>query len=665
MIEKTDTLKSILTGVVRSDFLLEETLVDLFQQTCDKYPTKTALIFQDTQLSYHDLQNWSNAIAADLVQKGIGNGCYVGVWLPRGLALHAVILGIVKAGAAYVPIDNDMPAERVSIVLKEVHASAYFTTNYLEASCTILPVVPLPINGAKTPNINVAIPDGDAYVLYTSGSTGIPKGIPITHRKICHLVRAEQSVFDIKATDRVYQGFSVSFDMWCEETWISYFVGATLWVADNTTSKAIDELSDVLSAQKITVLHAVPSLLAVIDDIIPSIRIVNAGGEACTSLVVNKWAKKGVAFYNSYGPTETTVSATIAALQPGDRITIGEPLPNYAIAVVDEMQQLLPRGERGELIISGAGVSNGYVNLTEQTAKKFLPKPPGLKSMPGNTIYLTGDAAIINEDGSVDFLGRFDDQIKLRGYRIELGEIEVKLQAFPNITAVAVAVKKDLIGNEHLIGYLLPASGITIDEYAIRVALAKTLPTYMVPEAIVLLKEIPRMPSGKINRKQLPEPDFFNHIVADGQEIIDINAPLDNRMVAALKKTFPGKEIHLSQDFFTDLGGHSLLAAGFVSRLRQEGGVPNASLKDIYIHRPLQALADVWQATSQNKTAIKPPFNPIAKWRYYGCWAAQTISLFLVFSLFAVEVFGPYFSYYFFSEEYENYLNGMLAATVF
>ena len=367
---------SIVLGAYRPDLIKDETLPQLFRQTALEYPDKPALIFHEETLTYKALDKWSDEIAVFLNGKGFGRNSFIGVWWPRGFELHAVILGIVKSGAAYVPVDREIPAERVEVILQEVGAAACFSMERLNVVCPMLRV-PAPSNpiamglqGANTPESPQ--PDDCAYVLYTSGSTGKPKGIPISHRQICHLVRAEESVIEIKPTDKVYQGFSVSFDMWCEETWISYFAGATLWVADNTTSKAIDELGDTLKRENITILHAVPSLLAVMDDIIPSLRLVNAGGEACTAQVLAKWAKPGIRFYNSYGPTETTVTATMAPLNAGDPIIIGQPLPNYNLAVVDETMNLVPVGEAGELVITGPGVSsNGYVKLPQLTREKI------------------------------------------------------------------------------------------------------------------------------------------------------------------------------------------------------------------------------------------------------------------------------------------------------
>ncbi|MGI4021165.1 MAG: Pls/PosA family non-ribosomal peptide synthetase [Janthinobacterium lividum] len=643
---------SILKGIDRPDFIRDETLADIFRQTAQKYPVKTALIFGEETLTYQELDYWSDAIAADLAANGIKLGDKVGIWYKRGLELHAAIIGIIKVGAAYIPVDREIPAERVETIFTEVEASAYISADLLNLDFPMLQ-----IREKSTVKEAFIFPEGPkpdnlAYVLYTSGSTGKPKGIPISHRNICHLVRSEQSVINILETDRVYQGFSVSFDMWCEETWVSYFAGATLWVADNTTSKAIDELSDVLNREKITVLHAVPSLLAVMEDNIPNLRLVNAGGEACTTQVLNRWSTPNRTFYNSYGPTETTVSATFAALKPGDAITIGDPLPNYNLAVVDEKLNVVPFGERGELVISGPGVAEGYVKLPQLTQEKFVLKTASLADLPGNRIYRTGDAALIKEDGGIEFLGRFDDQIKLRGYRIELGEIETKLAGLQNISAAAVAVKKDSSEQDQLVGYVVTEGNIALEENLLRLELAKVLPAYMVPATIVLLPEMPRMPSGKVNRKALPTPEsLLEGVVNQAEETLDMNAPLPDRVLNMLRKTFPNKTIDLSMDFFDDLGGHSLLAAGLVSRLRRDGGVPKASLRDIYMHRPLQKLVEVWEQQTPVDKKSERKFLKVNIISYYTCWLAQTVALLFIYALFAIQIFIPYLGYYYVEQD--------------
>lgn len=686
--------QSVVIGEIRPDFIKQETLADLFRETALIYPNKTALIFHDDRLSYKQLNDWSDGIANDLIKKGLGNGSFIGVWWQRGLELHAIILGIVKAGAAYVPVDREIPAERVEVILQEVGAAACFSAQRLNVECPMLtpPDVYTGIDAlfgrenalkrvqkianletdnekAKDKDVIEQEPIGPiftdcAYVLYTSGSTGKPKGIPISHSQICHLVRAEQSVIQIKPEDKVYQGFSVSFDMWCEETWISYFVGATLWIADNTTSKAIDELAETLKSEQITILHAVPSLLAVIDDEIPLLRLINAGGEPCTAQVLAKWAKPGIQFFNSYGPTETTVTATMARLKRGDQIVIGIPLPNYNLAVVDEMMNIVPMGEAGELVITGPGVSaNGYVKLPQLTNEKFITKPLEWETIPGDVVYRTGDIAVINEDGGIDMHGRMDDQVKLRGFRIELGEIEVKLNAVAGVRSAAVALKKDKGGQDQLVGYVVTEEGLkSIDENVFRMELSKSLPNYMVPGTIVIIKEMPRMPSGKINRKALPVPVNLMEDSVNQAQTLDLNSPIPERIMAVLSRIFPNKEIDPSMDFFTDLGGHSLLAAGFVSQLRRDAALPKASLRDVYLNRPISKLITVWDVKQDEKNKQKRIFNKIPQLRYITCWAAQTIAVLLVYGLFAFQIFIPYLGYYYMDQETNNVVYSIITS---
>lgn len=646
------SLKSISLGSKRVEFLKEETIGDIFRSSVLSFSNKTAIIFNEQALTYQQLDEWSDSIAAYLQSKGIGRGHCVGLWWPRSLDLHAAILGIAKSGAAYVPLDREMPAERVHVVMEEAGASACFSDSLDEIHC---PVFSIPSFKEDQQNIQfpiVALPDDIAYVLYTSGSTGKPKGIPISHRQICHFIRSEQSVLNIVADDIVYQGFSVSFDMWCEETWISLSVGATLWSADATTAKSIDELSEILKREKITVFHAVPSLLAVIDDDIPTIRLINAGGEACTTQVLNRWSKPGYnAFFNSYGPTETTVTATIIALRPGDPITIGNPLPNYNLAVVNDNYEVVPFGEQGQLIISGPGVCNGYLNRPDLTAEKFLDKPDTLAEIPGDRVYLTGDAVIMHANGDVDFRGRLDDQVKLRGYRIELGEIEVKLNSLSQISAAAVALKKDATGQDQLVGYVTLKQGDGFDEQSSRMELAKVLPPYMVPLAIMVLDKMPRLPSGKINRKELPVPQVLMEMKEEEQIEVNLSDPLSTRIMAGLRHLFPGREITEDADFFMDLGGHSLLAASFSSWLRKEGGIKQASLKDIYTNRPIKNLIKTWELAEEkaekNPHKERAPFRKISSIKYWICGIAQGFSLLVIYGLFAAQIFVPYLGYYY------------------
>lgn len=659
---------SIITGPVRPDLIRRETLADMYRASASLRPDKTALIFGSDALSYAALDRWTDAIASFLSDQGIGRGASVGLWWPRSLELHAAILGIVKSGAAYVPLDREMPLERVHTVLQEVGAAACFTDSDDDMGCAVLRVPSIPPAGSQITPPAGPQPDDRAYILYTSGSTGRPKGIPIAHYQIAHLVRAENSLLGIREDDKVYQGFSVSFDMWCEEVWIGYHVGATLWVADATTAKVVDELSDVLRRQKITVLHAVPSLLAVMDENVPSLRLVNAGGEACTPQVLNKWATGDRKFFNGYGPTETTVSASYTELRAGDKITIGKPLPNYNMAVVDEQYELVPFGQRGQLVITGPGVSAGYVNRPDLTADKFRTKTASLASLPGDIMYLSGDAVTMQPDGEVEFHGRIDDQIKLRGYRIELGEIENQLHAQVGVSAAAVAVRKDNNGQDELIGYVHMEDAAQFDEQILRGELAKVLPPYMVPAVILSMPEMPRLPSGKVDRKSLPRPAIFDQAAQQiAPEQIDSDAPLPHRVKAILKGIFPGRDIQESDDFFTDLGGHSLLAAAFVSRMRREGGLTTASIRDVYQHRPLSSLITDWESKQAEATVRKEKriFHAIPSRRYLLCWLAQSVALLGIYTLFALQIFVPYLGYYYIQQATDSYGYAILGALGF
>ena len=654
---------SIVFGKHIPEFQKEETLATIFKETVSKYPNSIALQYKDKSITYQELDEWSDSFAFYLQTKGIKQGTPCLVWWHRSIELHVAILSIVKCGATYIPIDYEMPEDRVLAVMEDIQSYFLITSHKTNLPVTIIDEVPF-IKENKLKYISPVLnPDVDAYVLFTSGSTGKPKGIPITQRKICHLIRSENDVIKVNNEDRIYQGFSVSFDMWCEETWICYLVGATLVVADSITAKSIDELSTFLLENEITVLHAVPSLLAVMEGIdLPKLRLINSGGEACNKQVLDKWANGKRIFFNSYGPTETTVSCSFAQLNAGDPITIGSPLPNYGLAVVDELMNPVEIGVHGELIVTGIGVSDGYLNLNNLTKEKFLPKNKNLTVLPGERIYRTGDATYMDENKDIHFIGRIDDQIKLRGYRIELGEIESLLSQEKGVLQAAVTLKKDNNDQDQLTGYVVLNQDIVFNEEELKENLGKKLPTYMIPYAIVKLEEVPRLPSGKIDRKKLPIPESYLHVAPLIENKLNENDSIEVKFKKILSTVFAKPNIDLSQDFFTDLGGHSMLAASFVSKIRNEGQLNNASLKDIYQYRPLQNLVNHWENGATIKEQESKPFHKIPNGRYILCWFAQSIALLLIFGLLASEIFIPYLAYYFTLLEKEKHITAALVA---
>ncbi len=405
----------VLHGPDRPDLLRHEVLADLFEATADRVPGQTALIFGDRHLTYAELDAAADRVAHRLIEAGVRAGDMVGLWLPRGIELLACQLGIAKAGAAWLPFDADAPAERVATCLDDAAAKALLIDELpalvprgLEAHLAhILTaqalLAPLP-GGTPLRRRDGALPTHTAYVIYTSGSTGKPKGIAVTQASICHFLRSENARLGVREDDRVYQGFSAAFDMSFEEIWISYLVGATLWIGPREIAGDPDALPRALIEHGVTVLHAVPTLLALFAQDVPGLRLINLGGEMCPQALVDQWARPGRQVFNTYGPTEATVSASLAELHAGEPVTIGEALPNYGLLVIEVIDhdaivggvvpplKLLPFGETGELCITGPGVAAGYLGRPELTAEKFLPNPWARGEREAR-LYRTGDLA--------------------------------------------------------------------------------------------------------------------------------------------------------------------------------------------------------------------------------------------------------------------------------
>lgn len=639
--------KSISSPEENPNVNLDTTLLNLFSETLKKFPHKEACIFNDQSISYQELEEKSNAIAQQLLDLQIPKGSIIGVYLERGILLHATILGVLKSGLAYVPFDIETPKERLESIFSEI--GICYCLSFSEFNSPITSIQPT--KGVLTKSINFSRPDDLAYIIFTSGSTGKPKGIPITHRQISILIQSENTVLQIENSDRVYQGFSVSFDMWFEETWLSFLVGATIIIADSKTAKSIDSLHGFLARNEISILHAVPSLLAIVDSEIPSIRLVNSGGEACNQNIVHKWYRPNRLFYNSYGPTETTVSSCMTILNPGDEITVGKPLPYYGMAVVNENLEPVNIGEEGQLIVSGPCVSAGYLHRLDLTEKAFLPKPTSLESMIGDRIYLSGDHAKMTKEGNFIVLGRKDDQIKLRGYRIELGEIEAQLNALSEVKQAVLAVKKwhDL---DQLVAYIIPNQ---FDETEVRSKLSKLLPNYMIPSFFELVESFPFLPSGKVDKKQLPNPIAFDKPIA----VINEDGPI----YGALHTLFPGKNIQESDDFFDDLGGYSMLAAQFVSQVREIAGFEQISIMDVYENRPLNSLIRAWEGKKGEQKEVEATSIP-SRINYILCGFAQLISLFFIFGIVAAQIFIPFLGYYMAVNELESHLLPLLFAVI-
>ncbi|ABI61121.1 Non-ribosomal peptide synthetase module [Granulibacter bethesdensis CGDNIH1] len=629
-------------------------LADVFRVTAARLPEKIAIRFRGQAISYAELDALSSRWAAVLAARGIGPGRFVGIWITRSIALHAAILAVLKTGAAYLPFDPEAPRERVDISVEDCQAAAVLVD---AAHLTLADGLSVPAITTDTldetapaiaPGADAFQPPASndpAYAIYTSGSTGKPKGIAVCQSNIRHLLHSENAVLGIREDDIVYQGFSPAFDMSLEEVFISYLAGATLIVAPPELVRASDALPDVLTEENVTVLHCVPTLLAMLDRDVPSLRLINMGGEACPAALVDRWWKPGRRLLNTYGPTETTVTATAAELEPGDPITIGYPLPGYTAYILDETTLApVPAGEGGELLIGGPGVSLGYIGRPELTAEKFIRNPlvaADASDIPDPVLYRTGDKASFDTEGRIVFHGRIDDQIKFRGYRIETGEIEAELGKLDAVRAAAVVLREDSAGTQHLVAFISYAEGATPDAGTIRTALAARLPAYMLPTVFLALDEIPRLPSGKINRKALPA--VIETIAPEKRDIVAPRNPAEAALVEAAQAVFPHIQVSTIDDFFQDLGGHSLSAAGLVSRLRQDERFRSVSIQDLYECRTLDRLAAKFADTATGDTeAVLPPFQTVPPWRHRLCGAAQSVALIPIFGLQAIRDIVPY-----------------------
>ncbi|MDB6019047.1 MAG: Amino acid adenylation [Pedosphaera sp.] len=642
----------VLRGPIRPDLLRNECLADILTATAHRRAQHPALLWQERVVTYGELNAASDAIGGALAQRGAAGKQVVGLFMPRGADLLITQAGITKSGAAWLPFDAETPLERVKTCLQSANAIGLVTCRewlprLSELSVPVWAVEDL-LAGIKAPPPRLtAQPSDPAYLIYTSGSTGQPKGIVISHRSICHFLRSENEVLGIREADRVYQGFSVAFDMSFEEIWISYLVGATLWIAPPPLVGNPDLLAQALTRERITVLHAVPTLMGLINDPLPTLRLVNLGGEACPDALAARLVRPGRRLFNTYGPTETAVSASLAELKPGEAVTIGTPLPNYGLLVVDEQHHPLPAGVAGELCIFGPGLALGYLGRPDLTAKQFVANP--LADNPDEALmYLTGDLARLEPGGPAHCLGRVDSQVKIRGFRVELDEITAALTAQPGVAAAAV-VLRPVAELDQIVAFIVPATNHTIEFAPLRQALAPCLPPYMLPTRFEVVAELPRLISGKVDLEALRAMPLTAVDPADNQRTKPRNED-EAALFLALDKLFPGGEFHPAADFFDDLGGHSLLAARLVSLLRAEPRYAALGVQDVYRERHLAGIACAMERQRRQKQSAPPPpraATPLRRRLLCGLAQSAVIPFFVL--LHMADWLAPFFVYHYFT----------------
>ena len=568
----------------------------LFEAQAAADPAATALVSAGTTLSYGALNARANQLAHLLIARGIGPEAIVAIALPRSIGMILSILAVLKTGAAYLPIDPRYPADRVAFLLDDATPAAVITDGNIVAT---LPgaVAPLvldqietaaaiagepernPVDADRTAPVSLADP---AYVIYTSGSTGKPKAVVVTHAGIASLAATQTERFAITRDARVLQFSSPSFDASVMELLMAYGTGAALVLPPPDAILAGETLAGTLNGQRISHALISPAALATVPSgAFPWLRTLIVGGEACPADLVARWAG-GRRMVNAYGPTEITAAATISDPLAGAAIPpIGRPVRAARVYVLDSMLQPVPTGVPGELYVSGPGLARGYLNRPGLTAERFVANPFGA---PGSRMYRTGDLVRWRADGSLDFLGRTDEQIKIRGFRVELGEVEAALRALPGIARMAVIVREDKPGDKRLVAYLVPASDQLPEPAWLRQRLLAILPEHMVPGAFVALPALPLTASGKLDRRALPAPDAIAPTAGRPPR-----TPTEAALCQLFAETLGVASVDIDSSFF-DLGGHSLLAIRLGRRIQEELW-PDFPIGGVYNHPVVKDLA--------------------------------------------------------------------------
>jgi non-ribosomal peptide synthetase-like protein len=637
-------------------------LHEFFEAQVDARPEAIALIVEGRRITYGEIEQQANRLARYLRKRWVGPGSLVAILLPRSLDAYIAILGTLKAGAAYLPLDPEYPADRIDYILRDSKAEMLLTTPTLlsrnrgfHGNMIALDMGIDAIRSEEPTRLPIGAvgvgPDDLCYVIYTSGSTGRPKGVQVGHRSVCNLVEAEAQIFQVTPEDRVCQIASLSFDLSVEEIWLAFQAGASLVPAPHELSHGGPDLSKFLLDHQVTVLSSVPTLLSMIEEEIPTLHLLILGGEACPENLVARWARPGRRIVNTYGPTETTVTATHADLTPGKPVTIGRPLPGYYIRILDENLQPVPVGSIGEICIGGVGVARGYVGRLEETRARFIQDPYAESGEANTRLYRTGDLGRFDAEGNLEFFGRNDSQVKLRGFRIELAEIESVLMRHEGVLSAACMVREDTPGVKQLVAYLVPRDGASINLDSLRMHLRNRLPAYMVPSLIETVTALPRLPSGKLDRASLPRPKL---IVSSHRS--DLKLPqneTESRILEVWNTLFQPQPVSVDDNFFLDLGGHSLLAARMVSELRKDPVYSRVSVADVYENPTIVTLAAKLSASStprpisETETTLDEGQSQDRAKGNFGAGLVQTFLLYFVFGFRALEWMTPYLVFFY------------------
>ncbi|MFC0514087.1 non-ribosomal peptide synthase/polyketide synthase [Mucilaginibacter angelicae] len=580
-----------------------ENIISLFEAQVKVSPEATALVFEGETVSYQALNEQSNRIANYLQIQGIKSESLIAVCIERGTAMIAGILGILKAGAAYVPVDIDYPKERISYILEDTKAAIVLSSSTGKANLTDVnaQIIELDNNqeiaNQSSENLNTTIkPNQLAYIMYTSGSAGKPKGVLVEHQSITNYTYGFVTYFGITASDKILQQSSISFDTMCEEVYPALISGAKVVIVKEG-GKDVDNIKHLLATEAITILSATPTVIAYLnkeasDNNIntKSLRYIISGGELLQPSFIDHLYPT-VTVVNSYGPTEGTVCASYYTINDIEKAAlIGAPVSNTQIYVRSTSGELSPIGVPGEICIGGVQVARGYLNQPKLTKEKFITDP--YSEEPNAKLYRTGDQGRWLADGNIEYLGRIDDQVKIRGYRIEPGEIEQVLLQHESVRQAVVLARSGKQGPKRLIAYVVMDEN-SYDKQELQNYLGERLPEYMVPRLWVNLQNLPLTPNGKIDKRALPEAE------ASHEESYAAPQTATEKQLAKIWEGLLGVEKVGTRDNFFELGGHSLLAMRVISQVRRELN-KELKIRDLFVY-PI--IADLAKQLEDGETA--------------------------------------------------------------
>ncbi|MFF1918916.1 amino acid adenylation domain-containing protein, partial [Streptomyces sp. NPDC058239] len=607
--EWNDTAAEVPTG----------TIPQLFEAWAARTPDAVAVVAEGVEVSYAELDARANRLARLLAGRGVGPESVVAVCLERGVDLIVALLGALKAGAAYLPVDPEYPADRIAYMCADAAPVAVVATRATaavlpqETAATVVLLDSPEVAGALDALPSAELDDDErraplkvahpAYVIYTSGSTGRPKGVLVSHAGVASLVAGHIRYFGVGSGHRVGQFASASFDTFGWEWFMALLSGAALVVVPQERRLGT-ALPEFLTAHRVTHVTLPPAVLATLDEkSISTDTVLAVAGEACPPEVMARWAR-GRAMFNSYGPTETTVDATLWRCDPdAAEVAVGSPVINTQVYVLDEHLTPAPPGVTGEMYVSGAGLARGYLGRAALTAERFVANPFGPA---GARLYRTGDRARWTFEGNLVFAGRSDDQVKIRGFRIEPGEIENVLGGHPSVAQAAVIAREDTPGDKRLVAYVVPADGAATAHLpeALNGLAAEHLPEYMVPSAVVVLDELPLTVNKKLDRTALPAPEIAAATTAG-------RAPADAReeiLCAVFAQVLGVESVGVDDDFFA-LGGHSLLAVRLASRVRSALGV-DLEIRELFDAPTAAGLAARLAGGSTTRAALTAQKRP-------------------------------------------------------